>query len=89
MVGEAHEAENRATRVRAKVGLASKNWGSHVALVLRGVTGPLDCSLVAVSTSGERQTVTSWLVPTEGYGVPGHPYPPHGPRSGGRATCPP
>lgn len=73
--GELHSAENHATHVTAKVGLESKNWGTHVALELRGVAGPLDCDLVAVSKSGARQIVTSWLVPEPGYGVPGKPEP--------------
>ncbi|MFE5300728.1 zf-HC2 domain-containing protein [Streptomyces sp. NPDC056632] len=75
LVGELHSAENPTNHVTAKVGLESKNWGTHVALELRGVAGPLDCDLVAVSTSGARHTVTSWLVPEPGYGVPGKPEP--------------
>jgi hypothetical protein len=43
------------------------------ARILRGVRGPLDCELVAVSASGEQRVVLGWLVPAAGYGVPGHP----------------
>ncbi|MER5889381.1 zf-HC2 domain-containing protein [Streptomyces sp. NPDC001941] len=75
MVGEQHNGANAATGVTAKVGLEDKKWGTHIALELRGVHGPLDCRLVAVSTSGARQTVTGWVVPEPGYGIPGSPDP--------------
>ncbi|MGW3690927.1 anti-sigma factor family protein [Streptomyces sp. NPDC005125] len=73
MTGEVRGAHDAATGVSAKVGMERKKWGTHVALELRGVHGPLECSLVAVDTSGRRETVTNWLVPKPGYGVPSHP----------------
>ncbi|MEU8526663.1 zf-HC2 domain-containing protein [Streptomyces sp. NPDC048629] len=75
MTGEVRQATDPTTRVNAKVGMEKKKWGTHVALELRGVKGPINCDLVAVSRSGERRTVTSWLVPEGGYGVPGKPDP--------------
>ncbi|MFC7646561.1 hypothetical protein ACFQX6_42860 [Streptosporangium lutulentum] len=53
--------------------LEKKGWGTHAALELKGVKGPLECELVAVSKTGERRTVTGWAVPEKGYGVPGSP----------------
>lgn len=53
----------------------SKGWGTHAALKLGGVTGPLECELVAVSKTGERKAMTGWAVPPSGYGVPGQPAP--------------
>jgi Putative zinc-finger len=53
--------------------LEAKGWGTHAALELKGVKGPLECELVAVSKAGERRTVTGWAVPAKGYGVPGSP----------------
>ncbi|MFI7440113.1 anti-sigma factor family protein [Nonomuraea indica] len=53
----------------------SKAWGTHAALRLAGVKGPLECELVSVSKSGVRRVMTGWSVPPAGYGVPGQPQP--------------
>lgn len=53
----------------------SKAWGTHAALKLAGVKGPLECELVSVSKSGVRRVMTGWSVPPAGYGVPGQPQP--------------
>ncbi|RSM97532.1 hypothetical protein DMB42_45625 [Nonomuraea sp. WAC 01424] len=53
----------------------SKGWGTHAALKLSGVKGPLECELVSVGKSGERRVMTGWSVPAPGYGVPGSPSP--------------
>jgi hypothetical protein len=71
ITGVQHSAVNSATGVSATVGLAATKWGTHVALKLSGVSGPLTCDLVAVSKTGERQVVATWTVPNPGYGVPG------------------
>ncbi|WP_431902645.1 hypothetical protein [Nonomuraea sp. bgisy101] len=55
--------------------LEDKGWGTHAALMLAGVKGPLECELLAVSTTGERRVMTGWSVPPSGYGVPGSPTP--------------
>ncbi|MEU8204232.1 zf-HC2 domain-containing protein [Streptosporangium sp. NPDC049046] len=55
--------------------LEAKGWGTHAVLELKGVKGPLECELVAVSPTGERRVVTGWAVPERGYGVPGSPEP--------------
>ncbi|MFI6509755.1 anti-sigma factor family protein [Streptosporangium sp. NPDC050855] len=55
--------------------IETKGWGTHAVLELKGVKGPLECELIAVSTAGERRVVTGWAVPEKGYGVPGSPDP--------------
>lgn len=75
MVGEQHRGESPDTGITAKIGLEKKGWGTHIALELRGVAGPLECRLVAVSTDGFRHTVTGWTVPKPGYGIPSAPDP--------------
>lgn len=62
----------------------SKGWGTHAALKLAGVKGPLECELVSVGKSGERRVMTGWSVPPAGYGVPGSPDPLY--MHGGSAT---
>ncbi|GAA3687503.1 anti-sigma U factor RsuA [Nonomuraea antimicrobica] len=62
----------------------SKGWGTHAALRLAGVKGPLECELVSVAKSGERRVMTGWSVPPAGYGVPGSPDPLY--MHGGSAT---
>ncbi|MFD9943619.1 anti-sigma factor family protein [Nonomuraea sp. NPDC059023] len=61
------------TGVTGGVVYESKGWGTHAALKLEGVRGPLECELVAVSTTGERKAMTGWAVPPKGYGVDGEP----------------
>ncbi|MEU2558981.1 zf-HC2 domain-containing protein [Streptomyces longispororuber] len=61
------------TRVTATVGTEKKAWGTHTVLELKNVKGPLKCSLVAVGKNGERETVTTWAVPTWGYGIENSP----------------
>ncbi|WP_308188966.1 zf-HC2 domain-containing protein [Streptacidiphilus sp. ASG 303] len=73
--GEQHTATDTATGVTATVALSPKRWGTEVGLRLSGVRGPLRCSLVAVSRTGEQQVVLNWQVPGSGYGVPGAPEP--------------
>jgi len=72
MIGEKHTAADPATGVSALVGLEQRDWGTHIAIQLSGLHGPLKCDLVAVARDGSRQVVTNWLVPDHGYGVPGH-----------------
>ncbi|MEU8551183.1 anti-sigma factor [Streptomyces roseoverticillatus] len=67
--GEKIGAVDPATKVDATVSLQQKPWGTHVALRLAHVRGPLTCDLVAVGKDGERQVVTTWAVPPGGYGL--------------------
>jgi Putative zinc-finger len=73
--GKIFTATSATTGATARVGLEEKGWGTNIGLELGGIRGPLTCELVAVSRSGDRQTVTTWSVPPKGYGVPGSPAP--------------
>jgi Putative zinc-finger len=73
VAGQLHSATDAVTGVTGTVGLVSKPWGTQVTLDLAKVHGPLECELVAVSTTGEQRVVMGWLVPAAGYGVPAHP----------------
>jgi hypothetical protein len=59
--------------VTGVVGIEQRGFGTHVALELRGVHGPLRCSLVVVSRGGVRETAAMWGVPVPGYGTPEAP----------------
>ncbi|WP_425264651.1 anti-sigma factor family protein [Streptomyces curacoi] len=59
-----------ATGVTATVGLEEKLWGIETGLELKGVKGPLKCSLIFVGKNGERETAASWSVGKWGYGIP-------------------
>jgi len=58
------------TGASATVAMSEKLWGTETALELKGVKGPLKCSLIFVSKDGERETAASWSVPKWGYGIP-------------------
>ncbi|MFI7641091.1 anti-sigma factor family protein [Nonomuraea sp. NPDC049400] len=75
MTGRTYSATDPATGVSAVVGLEDKGWGTHVALELKGVKGPLQCRMMAVGDDGRSEAVASWGVPDKGYGVPGSPDP--------------
>jgi hypothetical protein len=73
LAGQRHTATDAATGVHGTVGLVSKPWGTQVTFDLSRVHGPLECELVAVSKTGQQRVIVGWMVPTHGYGVPGHP----------------
>lgn len=78
VTGTRYPAEGEVAGVDGVTGFAateSKGWGSHVAVQLGGVRGPLKCSMIAVGKAGNRETLGSWTVPAKGYGVPGNPDP--------------
>ncbi|TMR96378.1 anti-sigma factor family protein [Nonomuraea basaltis] len=75
LTGSTYSATDPATGTSAIVGLEDKGWGTHVALELKGVKGPLQCRLLAVGDDGRSEVVASWGVPDKGYGVPGSPDP--------------
>jgi hypothetical protein len=75
MTGRTYAVSDTTTGVSGIVGVEDKGWGTHVALELRGVKGPLTCRLLAVGDDGRSETVASWGVPDKGYGVPGAPDP--------------
>jgi hypothetical protein len=71
--GEIHRATDRRTGAGGALALENKGWGTHVAIDVWNVKGPLTCELIAVTKSGERRPVTGWTVPPVGYGLPGAP----------------
>ncbi|MGW0807631.1 anti-sigma factor family protein [Nonomuraea sp. NPDC002799] len=75
LTGRTYEITDQATGVTGVVGLEDKGWGTHVALELKGVKGPLQCRLRAFGDDGRSEVVVSWGVPAKGYGVPGSPDP--------------
>ncbi|NRQ31446.1 zf-HC2 domain-containing protein [Nonomuraea sp. NN258] len=75
MTGKAYSATDASTGVTGVVGVEDKGWGTHVALELKGVKGPLKCRMTAFGDDGRSEVVASWGVPAQGYGVPGAPDP--------------
>ena len=73
--GEKFSATDPVTGVRADVILTGKDWGTQVSYALSRLTGPMECRLVVVRTTGATETVASWIVPREGYGTEAHPEP--------------
>ncbi|GHE83560.1 anti-sigma factor family protein [Streptomyces werraensis] len=63
-------ATDPATGVTATVALEDKLWGTEIVTELKNVKGEQKCSLIAVGKNGERETVNSWAVTGEGYGLP-------------------
>jgi hypothetical protein len=71
--GVTRKATDAKTGVSGIVAMEDKGWGTHLALDLTHVKGPLTCELIAVSKTGARHVVTEWAVPPIGYGEPGAP----------------
>ncbi|WP_374202122.1 anti-sigma factor [Streptomyces sp. AC550_RSS872] len=69
-IGTKASGNDATTGVSATVAMSEKLWGTETALELKGVKGPLKCSLIFVSKNGERETAASWSVPKWGYGIP-------------------
>jgi hypothetical protein len=73
VIGTRHTATDPRTGVAGTAGLVAKAWGTQITLDLSKIRGPLQCELIAVSATGQRQVASGWFVPAAGYGVPGHP----------------
>ncbi|RFS83053.1 hypothetical protein D0T12_22965 [Actinomadura spongiicola] len=67
--GEIRSASDAKSGLEAVAAVQGKGWGTHVALDLGNLEGPLTCHLIAVSTKGEESVVTGWAVPAQGYGA--------------------
>ncbi|MGO4419327.1 anti-sigma factor [Streptomyces sp. MCAF7] len=67
------QATDPDTEVNATIALKDKMWGLDAMLRLKNVKGPLACSMIAVSKSGEKQVMTTWSVPPQGYGIADSP----------------
>lgn len=73
--GQTYGRGSGGSAVNALVTVLPVEWGSRVELELRGIVGPLNCQLVAISAAGEERVVTGWSVPPKGFGIPGSPEP--------------
>jgi hypothetical protein len=73
--GKNTRATDPVTGVQSRVATEPRAWGTHAALELNNIRGPLRCKLVAVSKSGDEETMFTWKIPTAGYGVPEQPKP--------------
>jgi Putative zinc-finger len=74
---EVRQVVNTNNNVSAKISLVPRDYGTEISFDLSGVKGPLNCTLYAVSKTGEKYAVSSWLVSDTGYGVPSSPDPLH------------
>jgi hypothetical protein len=63
------------TGARLELTVINKRWGSHLAMSLSNVRGPLRCRMVVTDVAGRTEVVSSWQVPPDGYGTPEHPAP--------------
>jgi hypothetical protein len=68
-------ATDPVTHVKSRIATEPRAWGTHAALELTNIRGPLVCKLVAVSKTGGQETMFTWRIPEKGYGVPGNPTP--------------
>jgi hypothetical protein len=71
--GETRRATDPKTGVEGIAAMEHKGWGTHIALDLTHVKGPLTCQLVAFSKTGAPHVMTEWSIPSPGYGEPGGP----------------
>jgi anti-sigma factor RsiW len=68
-------AVSQSTGADATVQVEEKKWGSQVTLQVTHIKGPVACRLVAVSKTGQSETVMGWSVPPAGYGTAAQPAP--------------
>jgi hypothetical protein len=73
--GRQFRATDPSTGVRLELTITSKRWGSHLAMSLANVHGPQRCRMVVTDAQGRTEVISSWQVPSDGYGVPTHPAP--------------
>jgi hypothetical protein len=67
--GERLTATDKTTGVEATLLLQSKPFGTQISFALAQLTGPRSCRLVVLRRSGSAEVVSSWSVPTKGYGT--------------------
>ncbi|EFL25672.1 putative membrane protein [Streptomyces himastatinicus ATCC 53653] len=67
--GKKYSSVDPGTKVDASVSLAQKGWGTAIALKLGNLKGPKSCDLIAIGKDGHEETVTTWAVPSAGYGI--------------------
>ncbi|GAA4731585.1 anti-sigma factor family protein [Phytohabitans rumicis] len=73
--GEEFSATDVQTGVDAKLVLETKIWGTQVSFQLTKLSGPRQCRLMVFHENGKSEIVSSWTVPTSGYGTKDEPQP--------------
>jgi len=61
--------------VRADLVLEAAAWGTQVSFALSNLRGPMQCRLVVMRVSGTTEILSTWSVPTAGYGTKEQPMP--------------
>ncbi|MDX6434641.1 MAG: hypothetical protein QOE54_7007 [Streptosporangiaceae bacterium] len=56
------------THVRARIGLATKEWGTALTVRIEGAPPGTRCHLYAVAKNGHRDVAAGWRIEAEGYG---------------------
>ena len=69
------QSTDTGTGAHIELTVTNKRWGSHFAMSLSNVRGPLRCRMVVTDLDGRTEVVSSWQVPPDGYGTPTHPAP--------------
>ena len=73
--GREFETTDDRSGVHGQVVLEDAPWGTRVSFALWQLVGPQECRLVVVRRGGGGQTVSTWTVPSSGYGRAGQPQP--------------
>jgi hypothetical protein len=73
--GQQLEANDERSGVHGQVVLDSAPWGTRVSLALWQLIGPQECRLVVVRRGGGGQVISTWTVPSAGFGRPERPEP--------------
>ncbi|MEU0151693.1 anti-sigma factor family protein [Micromonospora fulviviridis] len=67
--GDQHDATDPSTGVKTTMWLASKEYGTQIAVQLTRLPGPRTCRLVVVRKNATSEVVSTWSVPGGGYGT--------------------
>jgi hypothetical protein len=73
--GQRLSASDPASGVHADLVIDRAPWGTRVSFALSHVAGPQTCRLVVVRRSGGTEVLSTWVVPSDGYGTAAQPQP--------------
>jgi len=73
--GERFSVTDRASGLSAELVVGSAPFGTRISFALSKLSGPRTCRLVVVPRNGPNEAVSSWTVPTPGYGTTAQPRP--------------
>jgi hypothetical protein len=74
-IGQQLDASDERSGVHGQVVLDAAPWGTRVSFALWQLMGPQECRLVVVRRGGGGQVISTWTVPSAGFGLPEHPEP--------------